>query len=77
MAAEPGFAERKGSKTKPAKKVVESVTIEKAENGYTARCSHSYTGDGPMAYEPAKNYVFEDLEKAVDFAKTALGAGKK
>ena len=77
MAGDPMYAERKGNKTKPAKKEVESVTIEKAENGYTARCSHRFTGDGPHPYEPSKQYVFEDLDKATAFAQSALGAGKK
>ncbi len=70
------YAERKAPKTKPAKKEVESVTIEKAENGYTARCSHRYVGGDVGPYEPSKNYVFEDLAGATAFAEQAL-AGKK
>ena len=80
-AAEPGYAERKGNKTKPAKKgPADSVRIERAENGYTVSCSHPPPASKPgecAPWEPSKNYVFETLEKATAFANEAFGAGKK
>lgn len=69
------YAERKAPKTK-APKTVESINIKKAENGFIVRCSHPPTpskGNGPVAWEPDKEYAFSTLEEAKAFVDKSLG----
>lgn len=78
-AGDPGYAERKGNKTKPAKPA-DSVRIQRAENGYTVSCSHppaeTAGKDVCVQWTPDKQYVFETLKGATDFAAKAFGGEK-
>lgn len=48
---------------------VESVNVRRAEGGFIASCQRRQTG-GP--YVSPKEYVFQDIEEALDYARSEL-----
>lgn len=78
-AGDPGYAERKGNKTK-APKVAERVSVKRAENGgFIVSCSHppSTGKGGAVSWEPDKEYAFSNADEMKAFVDKAFDLGVK